>query len=93
MEDYPSNSYNSRQYQKEKDSTTEPKKIESVVSGKVRTKKKSEARKFADIFITEDIANVKTYVFMDVLVPAIKKAISDIVTNGIDMILYGERLR
>ena len=90
MEDYPSNSYNSKQYQKEKDSTTEPKKIESVVSGKVRTKKKSEARKFADIFITEDIANVKSYVFMDVLVPAIKKAISDIVTNGIDMILYGE---
>jgi len=27
---------------------------------------------------------------MDVLVPALKKAISDIVTNGIDMVLYGE---
>ena len=27
---------------------------------------------------------------MDVLIPAIKKAISDIVTNGIDMLLYGE---
>ena len=27
---------------------------------------------------------------LDVLVPAVKKAISDIVVNGIDMILYGE---
>ena len=33
---------------------------------------------------------MKSYIVMDVLVPAIKKAISDIVTNGIDMILYGE---
>ena len=37
----------------------------------------------------EDIQNVKSYIFMDVLVPAIKKAISDIVTDGISMILYG----
>ena len=37
----------------------------------------------------EDASNVKSYIFMDVLVPAIKKAISDIVTDGIDMILYG----
>lgn len=41
-------------------------------------------------FISEDVNNVKSYIVMDVLVPAIKKAISDIVTNGIDMILYGE---
>ena len=33
--------------------------------------------------------SVKNYIFMDVLVPAIKKAVYDIVTNGIDMFLYG----
>jgi hypothetical protein len=65
------------------------KKMERVVTGPVKTKKKGELAKFADIFISEDIKNVKSYVFMDVLVPAIKKAISDIVTDGIDMILYG----
>ena len=37
----------------------------------------------------EDAANVKSYILMDVLVPAVKKAISDIVRDGIDMILYG----
>lgn len=87
MEEYPSNAYKSKNTQKE---TKPEKKIESVVTGNVKTKKKSDARKLADIFISEDIANVKSYVFMDVLVPAIKKAIADIVTNGIDMILYGE---
>jgi hypothetical protein len=65
------------------------KKVEKVVTGKVRSKKKSEVAKFKDIFIAEDAANVKSYVFMDVLVPAVKKAISDIVRDGIDMILYG----
>ena len=45
---------------------------------------------FADVSISEDVCNVKSYIFMEVIVPAIKKAISDVVTNGIDMILYGE---
>lgn len=66
------------------------KRAEKIVDGKVRTKKKSEMSKLADVFVHGDVANVKSYVFMDVLVPAIKKAISDIVTNGVDMILYGE---
>lgn len=68
----------------------EPKKVESVIAGKAKTKKKSEIKKFADVFISEDASNVKSYILLDVLIPAVKKAISDIVTNGIDMILYGE---
>ena len=80
---------NSHKYKEEKASHVEKKKVEKVVSGVVKTKKKSEIKKVADIFISEDIQNVKSYILMDVLVPAIKKAVSDIVTNGIDMILYG----
>lgn len=86
MEEYKSNSFKA----KEKEKAVQEKQIEKVVTGTVRTKKKSEARKLADIFISEDIANVKSYILMDVLIPTVKKAISDIVTNGIDMILYGE---
>ena len=67
--------------------TTE-KRVQKVARGPVKTKT-NEVRKLADIFISEDIANVKNYIFMDVLVPAIKKAVYDIVTNGIDMFLYG----
>ena len=55
--------------------------------GTVKTRKKSQVRKFTDVFISEDVSNVKSYILMDVLVPTIKKAISDIVKDGIDMLL------
>ena len=81
---------NSHKYKEEqKNLPAERKKVEKVVTGKVKTKKKSEASKLKDVFISEDVSNVKSYILMDVLIPAAKKAISDIVSNGIDMILYG----
>lgn len=64
--------------------------VKPVVNGSTKVKKKSEVRKLTDVFFAEDITNVKSYVIMDVLIPAAKKAISEIVTNGIDMVLYGE---
>lgn len=80
---------NSHKYKEEqKNAAPEEKRVQKVVKDPARTKT-NEVRKLADIFISEDIANVKNYIFMDVLVPAIKKAIYDIVTNGIDMFLYG----
>lgn len=84
MTEYKSNSHKS----KAEEAEVSERKVQKVVTGKTKTKA-NEARKFASIFISEDARNVKSYVFMDVLVPAIKKAISDIVTNGMDMILYG----
>lgn len=87
MSDYKSNSHRSKEEKKE---VVDDKKVPVVVSGKVKTKKKNDIRKFADVFISEDVTNVKSYVLMDVLVPAVKKAISDIVRDGIDMVLYGE---
>ena len=85
--DYKPNSHKSKEEQRNQED--QKKKIEKVVKGPVKVKKKGELSKLADIFISEDAKNVKSYVLMDVLVPAIKKAISDIVTDGIDMILYG----
>lgn len=78
------NSYKSKEATKEK-------KVEKIVKGTVKTKKKSEIRKFADVFISEDVGNVKSYVFNDVLVPAVKNAIVDIVTDGINMIFGTSR--
>lgn len=88
MKEYQPNSHKSKADGELNETTTREKKVQKVVNGKVKTKT-NEKRKLANIFISEDAANVKSYVFMDVLVPAIKKAISDIVTDGIDMILYG----
>lgn len=88
MNEYKSNSHKSKEAQN--NAQTSEKKIEKVVTGSAKPKKKNEIQKFADVFISEDVGNVKSYIVWDVLVPAFKKAISDIVTNGIDMILYGE---
>lgn len=87
MEDYRSNSHKAKAEAKE----AAEKKVNKVVTGNVKRKKKSEVSKFKDVFISEDVSNVKTYIFLDVLVPAIKKAVSDIVKDGIDMMLYGDK--
>lgn len=87
--DYKSNSNKSKAEAAKKESQLEEKRVEKVVTGKVITKKKSGFSKFAGEFISEDAKNIKNYVIGDVLIPAFKKAISDIITDGIDIILYG----
>lgn len=82
MTDYKANSHKVKSEEKERE------KLQPVA--KAKTKKKSEIKKFTDVFVAEDITSVKDYIVNDVLVPAAKKAISDIITNGIEMLLYGE---
>lgn len=89
MENYRSNSFKSKQ--KETNNTeAETKRADKVTTGTVKTKKKSEAHKLKDIFVKGDIEDIKSYAFNDVLVPAVIKAITDIVKNGIDIFFYGE---
>ena len=84
MEEYKSNSHKSKELTKNEPTKKVVKPIAKA------TKKKKNA--LAETFISEDASNIKSYILMDVLVPAVKKAISDIVVDGIDMILYnGER--
>ena len=63
-------------------------KINAVVSGSAKTKKKSEIRKAADIFISEDVHNLKNYLLMDVILPAVKRGIM----GALDMILNGGKV-
>ena len=88
--EYKPNSHKYKAEQAAKQNEQHKKKIEKVVSGTAKTKKKSEMSKFKDIFISEDVSNVKSYVLLDVLIPAMKKTLLDIVTTGADMILYGD---
>lgn len=85
---YTPNSHKYKEEQKQRQAAPEDKQIQKVTKNPAKIKT-NEARKIADIFISEDISNVKNYIFMDVIVPAVKKAIYDVVTNGIDMFLYG----
>lgn len=87
MENYKPNSHKSKEEQKE--AGIEKKNLEKVVQGTAKVKKKSKHSKFAEMFIAEDATNVKSYIVSDVLIPAAKKLVSDIVKDGIEMILYG----
>lgn len=67
-----------------------PKKVERVVSGEVTSRKKSELRKFADVFIVEDIRKITDHIINDTLIPTIKDALFDVVSGGLSMLLYGD---
>lgn len=79
MEVYSSNSFKSKELEKTNDI---PKIAEKVASGK-----KKERNKFLASFIAEDAKDVKEYLVTDVIIPAIKKAIIDVVTEGINRLL------
>ena len=82
MEEYKSNSHKSKELTKNE---TTKKVVKPIAQA---TKKKKNA--LAETFISEDASNIKSYILMDVLVPAIKKAVIDIVTDGISMLFYGD---
>lgn len=88
MEEYASNSHKSKVSATQVASSK--KVVNKVVTNAATVKKKNEIQKFTDVFISEDVENVKEYIVGDVLIPAIKKTISDIVKTGIDMLMYGE---
>ena len=88
MQDYKPNSHRFREEQKQL-APVEKKKVEKVVKGSVKTKKKGNLSKISDVLISEDANNVKSYILMDVLVPTVKKAIVDIVTDAVNMVFLG----
>ena len=65
------------------------KKVEKVISGVAKTKKKSGLIKFADVFIEDDVNNVKSYIFDDVVVPTIKRGLYDALEGSLSMLLLG----
>lgn len=86
MEKYESNSHKSKENKANLESRE---KLEKVVSGTVKTKKKSGFRKFFSNVVSEDVTNIKSYIVRDIVIPSVKKALSD----TIDMILYGDTRR
>jgi hypothetical protein len=72
-------------------SVTEKPKQSSVVKKGARKRRKTFGEKFKEAFMGDESKNVGDYVIHDVLVPALKSTISDVVTGGIEMALFGER--
>ena len=86
--EYKPNSHRYREGQA--DVPAERKKVEKVIKGTAKTRKKSEIRKFTDIFVAEDIGEVKTYLVQDLLIPSIKNTILDLIIEGATIIFKGE---
>lgn len=86
---------NSHKYKAEQAAIAEKgeKKIEKVVSGNVKTHKKGSVRKLTDIFMAEDVQNVKDHIIHDIAIPMIKDAIYGVVQDSFSMMLFGETTR
>nr|DAQ18483.1 MAG TPA: hypothetical protein [Caudoviricetes sp.] len=77
-----SNSYKTKM---ENNALAEKPKAQKIVSGQAKLKKKG----FFDFLVSEDASSVKSYLLSDVLIPNIKRLIQELVTSGINQLLYG----
>lgn len=77
-EDLPSNSITKRSGE-----------VKKVTTGKIVTREKP----FLARFFGESMSSIGQYILWDVLIPAAKNTISEIVSNGIEMMLYGDASR
>lgn len=84
MDEYPSNSNKSREEVAAK--APDEKKIEKVVTGNVKLRKRGVARTFSDVFLTQDVDSVKHYILMDVIIPKVKDVLHDIGSEAWDSI-------
>ena len=76
MGEYKSNSHKSRQNQND---DIPEKRVEKVVRGSVKSKKKICLQKITNVFVREDVDDVKSYIFEDIVVPTVKDIILDTV--------------
>lgn len=67
------------------------KKIEKVVTGEVVQKQKGIGYKFKDTFFGGDSKQVARFVAGDVLLPALRNLLVDMITKGTERMIYGER--
>lgn len=83
---YKPNSHKAKKEEQQKP----PKDIQKVITGGIKSKEQPIAKKMAKSFLADDISNVKSYILLDVLIPTIKEAISQIIKNGSDMLIFGD---
>jgi hypothetical protein len=87
----PSNSFKSKEAAKP--AVAPERKLEKIIKGTAKKKKKSFGKKMAEVFIGDDVTNVSAYVLYDVLIPAAKNTIVEMIQSGIEMMIFGEARR
>lgn len=89
MEDYAGNSKKDKK--KTKEIAKDP--IEKVVVGEVVQKHKGIGRKFKEVFFGGDSRHAAEFVASDVILPALRNLVVDMVTKGAERLIYGESSR
>lgn len=82
---YASNSNKAKQPEKAPDNAT----LAPVVQNKAVERKEPLSKKFFSAYANDSVGSVGSYLLMEVIVPATKNLISDLVTQGINRMLYG----
>jgi hypothetical protein len=85
--DYPSNSQN-----KKSGPPPEPKpeKLDKVISGEVIIRKQSLGKRARELFIGGSAQSVAGYLAYDIIIPAVKDTLYDVVSMGVDRMLFGD---
>lgn len=86
-QNFPSNSDKSKRASAQNE---KPKNDPVISSDRVKRQEKSGVEKAKQNFLADDIRDVKNYVVSDVIVPTTKNLIVDIVSKGINMLIFGE---
>lgn len=86
-ERYKSNSFRSKAEAEEKKAN------EKVIKGKARIHEKTTGEKLKETFFGEGVDSVGDYLVFDVMIPAIKELIVNAISDGTNMLLFGETKR
>lgn len=71
----------------------EEKNIQRVTSGETVRRKKPLRRKFADVFISGSAKTAIGYALWEVLLPAAKDTVVEVITQGVEKLFFGESRR
>lgn len=81
------NSHKNRSATEKTEKDREP--VEKIVEGKVVSRKQPVWKRFTRSMVADDVGNVGEYILTDVLIPATKNLIVDMVGQSIERVLFG----
>jgi len=85
---YPSNSHRAQQGGPAK--KPERERLKPAVHSEVQQKKPGLGKKMKEAFVGDDAQTVGGYILFDVIIPAAKNLITDMVTQGLERALFGD---
>jgi hypothetical protein len=91
--EYTPNSHKYKKEQAQKTNDIPEKKVEKIVQGTVKTRKKNEIRKNTDSLMAQDAGSIKSHVLSGIILPGIKNMIYNIFVEGLGLALFGDTRR